>query len=187
MARARRIKNAKRDAARRVNEKKAYTDAQVQIANTVAASEDVVRDVMRQEVTPIVREALTEDVMGSIRQLVSLTPKMIAAIEDDLANPDDNVRQRAYTLLAKYTLGNPSVAPAPTTPATASPMQVFFEMPRPGAQHQDDPIHDGDAVELKQCSECQAEKPTTEFVANSERCQDCHDRLQAKVQERFGA
>lgn len=160
-----------------------YTPEQRQVADMVNASKDVVRDVLRDEVTPIVREALTDDVLVGIRDLVRLAPKMIAAIEQDLTNSDDNVRQKAYSLLAKYTLGNPSIAPAPTTPATA-PMEIFFAMPRPGDTTA--PTTEATATELKTCVECQTEKDEALFVGNSDRCQDCHDSLQATVTERYG-
>ncbi len=163
-----------------------YTPEQRQVADMVSASQDVVRDVLRDEVTPIVREALTDDVLVGIRDLVRLTPKMIAAIEQDLTNTDDTVRQKAYTLLARYTLGNPSIAPAPTTPAT-SPMSVFFEMPRPGDSSQtSDAVLEANATEVKTCAECGVEKDAALFVGTSDRCRGCHDRLRSTVRQRYG-
>ncbi len=186
VARSRRLKKQRKENLAQAHIASAYTPEQAQIAETVKASTDIVRDVVREEVTPIVREALTDDVLAGIQKLVRLTPKMIAAIEVDLTHPDDTVRQRAYTLLAKYTLGNPSVAPAPQQAQTA-PMQVFFEMPRPGDESSTgDETLESTAVEIKECVECKQEKDETQFVGNSDRCQDCHERLQALVREKFG-
>jgi hypothetical protein len=185
-ARSRRIKREKSERIQAANRALEYTPEQNQVRAMVEAKTDVVRDVIRDEVTPIVRESLTEAVLVGIQQLVAITPKMIAAIEADLDHPDDNVRQKAYTLLARYTLGNPSVAPQPQT-AAAQPMTVHFNMPRPGGETEPGSvIPEATAIEIKECVECKIEKEETQFVGNSDRCQECHDKLQALVMERFG-
>lgn len=145
-------------------------------------------EVMREELKPVVREALTDDVLRAIEDLVGLTTDVVAAIKDDILQTDDKtLRQRAYSLVAKYTLGNASVAPAPLDPG-AQGMTVNFLMPRPGdaTPASIEAQSDGTAVELKPCVECKQEHPLTDFVANSDRCTKCHSELQAKVQERFG-
>ncbi|MGZ6878388.1 MAG: hypothetical protein ACXVGB_00620 [Mycobacteriaceae bacterium] len=150
--------------------------------------EDAAMEVMRDELKPVVREALTDDVLRAIQDLVHLTPLVVEKITEDLKQDDDKVlRQRAYTLLAKYTLGNPSVAPPPPEQA-AQGMQVTFVMPRPGDSTPalTEPQSDGDAVEVRNCMECKQDKPDTEFVGNSDRCTQCHQTLQARVRERFG-
>lgn len=150
--------------------------------------EDAAMEVMRDELQPVVREALTDDVLRAIQDLVSLTPLVVAKIREDIEqDKDTTLRQRAYSLVAKYTLGNASVAPAPTDPA-ATGMTVNFLMPRPGDQTPAtiEAQSDSEAVELKKCVECTQEHPTTDFVANSDRCTTCHAALQAKVQARFG-
>jgi hypothetical protein len=149
---------------------------------------DAAMEVMRDELKPVVREALTDDVLRAIEKLVHLTPAVVDAIQEDLEQDDDKtLRQRAYTLLAKYTLGNPSVAPPPPEQA-AQGMQVTFVMPRPGdtTTAAIEPQSDSDAVELRTCIECKTDKPSQDFVGNSDRCTQCHDDLQARVQERFG-
>jgi hypothetical protein len=150
--------------------------------------EDAAMEVMRDELKPVVREALTDDVLRAIQDLVNLTPLVVEKIREDIEQTSDTtLRQRAYSLVAKYTLGNASVAPPPTDPAAAG-MHVTFMMPRPGDQT---PVAieaqaDSDAVELKRCRDCEQEHLATDFVANSDRCSQCHAELQAKVQERFG-
>ncbi len=181
--RTRRVARSNRKRMATARAAREYTPEQAEVAAMVSARQDVVRDVMRAEVTPIVREALTDDVLAGIQQLVRLTPKMIAAIEADLGSGDDGIRQRAYTLLAKYTLGNPAIAPPPETPVSAG-MQVFFEMPRPGGAVP--AVLESSATEVRECVECKAEKDAAAFVADSDRCQECHDRLQATVRGRFG-
>ncbi len=147
---------------------------------------DVGRDLVVKQMTPVIREAITEDVMQGIRDMVRLTPRMVALIEEDMESRDPQIRQKAYTLLARYTLGNASVAPAPAEVAPA-PMQVSFVLPRPGdACLNGDVAQDVQHVDLRTCAQCNQDKPAGEFVGDSDRCQGCHDALQAKVQEQFG-
>jgi hypothetical protein len=146
--------------------------------------EDAAMEVIRDEVRPVVREALTDDVLRSIQDLVNLTPTIVAKIRDDIEqDADKTLRQRAYTLVAKYTFGNPSVAPPPTDPGQQG-LVVHFNMPRPGDTSTPTPEAQ-DVVELRHCVECDTDKPSDEFVGSSERCTDCHAVLQAKVAERF--
>ncbi len=143
---------------------------------------DILHEMLKAEMQPIVREAITETVMRGIDALVSLTPRLAELIARDLESSDPNISQKAQSLLARYTLGNASVAPAPAA-AVPQPMQVQFLMPRPG----DTPAEiTAPAVELRTCVECEAEKPAAEFVGASPRCQVCHDGLQAQVAARFG-
>lgn len=145
---------------------------------------DTMKDVVREELRPVVREAITEDVLRAAQDLVNLTPTMVGAITEDLNSSDKILRQRAYTLLAKYTLGNQSIAPAQATPST-QPMQVNFVLPRPSdtGAPQDAPVA---AVELRECIECHTDKPDDQFVGSSNRCVDCHREVEARVRARFG-
>ncbi len=147
---------------------------------------DVVHEVMVDELRPLVREAMTEEVLRSINLLVGMTAEGIAALQQDLSAEDDTIRQRAYTLLLKYTMGNPSVAPPPTHVAP-SPMTVQFNIPRPGDPTDTTPAVEpaGEAEELRQCTDCSQHKPESEFVGASPRCQVCFDGLHATLAERF--
>lgn len=152
---------------------------------------DIARDVVREELRPIAREAITEDVLRSINSLVGLTGKAVQRLTEDLDSVDAQIRQRAYSLLLRYTVGNQSVAPT----ATAAPaaMNVVFNVPGPGDTAPESvegsadtgTPSDVDAVELRECIECHEVKPIPEFVGISDRCQACHDALHAKVAEMF--
>lgn len=143
---------------------------------------DEARNAIQDELRPVVREAMTADVMTAISSMIKLTPRMVELIELDLESTDPVIRQRAYTLLMKYTVGNTAVAPMAPEHSPA-PMQVIFNVPRPG---------DGDlsvetsAIETRQCGECNVMKAETDFEGSSDRCTACHDRLQALVTDRFG-
>lgn len=178
--RARRIRAAKQKA----RKKSPYApELQDMAAAAQGKAVDVAQQVMAEELRPIVREAITHDVLVAIEQLVGLNKEAIELLKTQLASTDETISQRAATLILKYTLGNPSVAPPPTEKAPA-PMTVTFNIPRPG---DDTPRSEnvGDAVELRTCTDCQAEKPDEEFVGASPRCQECFDGLHATLQQRF--
>jgi hypothetical protein len=155
---------------------------------------DALPQVVQEELRPLVREAITEDVLRAASQLVALTPTMVDAITEDLNSSDKILRQKAYTLLAKYTLGNQSIAPVQEH--RDQPMQVTFNLPRPGNLPADagadidageatlTPL-ETEALELRQCMECHADKPAAEFVGASERCVDCHEKISRQVLEQF--
>jgi hypothetical protein len=133
----------------------------------------------------VVREAITEDVLEAASKLVGLTPRMVELIARDMEPPDPAVSQKAYSLVARFTLGNQSIAPPPAEQAP-QPMQVNFLLPRPGDGRAVEEVP-AEAVELRHCVECEQDKPETAFVGASDRCQACHDDLQAKVAARFGS
>lgn len=171
--------------------------------------DDALRDVAREELRPVVRQAITEDVLRAAERLVNLTPLMVDAIEQDLRSTDKNLRQKAYTLLARHTLGNHSIAPPADEPGKA-PLQVVFALPRPGGPADEsipltaelpesveppdvevveepaEVAEPDDGSTLQDCHECGVAKPMDQFVAGSDRCQKCHDDLRAQVIERFG-
>jgi hypothetical protein len=182
--RSRRIKRSRAAAAKSTNEKRTHAEHLQPLNQAVnRGARDVAHKILEDELRPIVRESITEDVLKGIGDLVKLTPRMVELIGQDMESEIPDVRQKAYSLLARYTLGNSAVAPQAEQSAGA-PMQVVFQLPRPGDSGEP-PIR-VDATELLTCMECQTEKPAQEFVGNSERCQTCHDGLQAKIQERFG-
>lgn len=149
-----------------------------------AAAKDVAAEVAREEIRPYVREAMTDDVLQSVGRLVSLQPKAIDMLERDLESSDETIRQRAYTLLLRYTMGNPSVAPASAEIQPAA-VSVVFNVPRPSDAPE---VVEGtvEDAEPRKCVECDQPRPDDEFVAASDRCVHCHADLQARVNARFG-
>jgi hypothetical protein len=147
---------------------------------------DLLHEVAKEELRPVVRDAITQEVLEAAGQLVGLTPLMVTAIEMDLKSPDAMIRQKAYSVLARYTLGNASIAP--TMEAAPPAVSVVFALPRPGDVAV---MADGAEVEIPEvtevlvCVECEAEKPSGEFIEGSHRCRSCHEGLHAQVAERF--
>lgn len=146
---------------------------------------DLVRDVVREEIRPIVREALTEEVLRGINDLLGLTPLAIAALKDDLENEDDpGLRQRAAALVTKYTMGHPALI----QPKDAEPnaqMVVHFALPRPDGEAVTIVDSEGEEILTKTCDECSVEKEADQFVASSNRCNDCYEKRRADVLARF--
>ena len=144
--------------------------------------ESVARKVVAEELRPVVREAITEDVMRALRDMVNLTPEAVQVLGEQLRSDDEGLRHKAASLVTRYTLGHPALV----TPEETEGRQIIvhFGLPRPG--------DDGSAVEveaevLKTCDVCGKEKPESEFVANSDRCQSCFEEQRQLVMERFGS
>lgn len=153
---------------------------------------DMVRDVVREELRPIVREALTEETLHAIKDLLGLAPMAIAAIRDDLANDEDpGIRHRAAALVTKYTIGHAAlVQPKDTEPNQQ--MVVHFALPRPEANSEAGVVgtvvaEPTEVVDVKTCDECSVEKPADQFVAASNRCSDCYEARRARVIAQFGS
>lgn len=156
-----------------------YDPALAAVVDVAAGkTKEAAHDVLKEELRPIVREALTQDVLDGLGELVEMVPEAVALIRADFDSADETIRQRAYTLLLKYTLGNQSIAPASATAAPA-PMQVFF------GRQPDAPSTPAEAVELNTCEACGREAPKAEFVANSDRCRACHAEVQQRVAVKF--
>lgn len=144
---------------------------------------DAAHEALKEELAPIVRETLTADVLAAIQTLVGVTPAAIQVLIAQMASEDEAVAQRAATLILKYTMGNPSVAPPPAEQQPQG-MTVVFNVPRPG-DTEPAPVAAAEPEELRQCLDCGKTKPAAEFVGSSPKCVECFDGLQAKLQARF--
>lgn len=148
-------------------------------------SPDVITRVMKEELAPIVREALTEDVLRAVQQMLGLTPRAVELLQLDLESPDATIRQRAYTLVTKYTIGHPALLKADDADGSKQ-IVVNFGLPRPddvsSPGTEDTPA---EAVELQVCDMCNEEKSAGEFVAGSTRCQDCFAKWRTAIMDQF--
>ncbi len=181
--RARRLKREEKEAAlaRRRPKRAKHVLAVAEEVENGAAMHEAAVEVFK----PLIREAMTEKVLGGIQSLIDMQPEALAALRQDLSSNDDKIKQNAYTLWFKYTMGNPSVAPPSTTQAPSG-LTVQFNLPRPG----DDPHvalpAPADAVTLRDCDVCGESKTEAEFVAGSPRCEVCHDKTRELLTKRFG-
>lgn len=141
----------------------------------------VIERVLQQELEPVVRAAIDDEVLRAVDKLVKLTPRAIQALEDDLDSEDKVLRQRAATTLVKYTIGHPALL----KPEDSKHEQLIvnFNLPRPD----DQPDADQDVVPLDEvdearvCDICEEEKPASEFVAGSDRCRTCFEQWKSDV------
>ena len=153
---------------------KALPEHQKEIAARVRGQmSDVAHDVIETELRPVVREAITEETLRAIQQMVGLTPLAVEAIQEDLASDDPVLRQRAYSLVMKYTVGHGAIV-TPESDDKTRPLQVNFNLPRPEEEQPATAEVEAEAVETKVCDLCGADKPVIEFVAASDRCKSCH-------------
>lgn len=184
LQRSRRIRRANRE----VEEYQEQHNAADQEVAAIVRGEapDVIKDVMRAQLGPVVREALTEDVLRAVQSMLGLTPKAVELLREDMESDDKVLRQRAYMLVTKYTIGHPALLQHEDASGSGQ-LTVNFNLPRPT----DDPtIIEVDVLpdeELKTCDMCNAEKPSSEFVAESDRCQDCFEKWKASVLEQFAS
>lgn len=181
-ARSQRLKRA---------ESSEHTEAMTEVVHSEVKT--VGREVLADELRPIVREALKEDALRAVAGLLELTPLAVEAIHADLLSDDPVIRQRAYSLLVKYTMGHPALVNAGETD-TEKQLVVNFNLPRPGVPvdevgrtPNDEGARDGEAEELRTCDTCGVEKVfPAEFVDGSSRCITCHESLRTAVLERIG-
>lgn len=148
--------------------------------------DEVVSDLVQREIQPVVREAITEDVMRSIADLVALTPDVVSAIAEDLHSDDATIRQRAYTLVAKWTIGHPAIINRDDDPAQKQ-LIVNFELPRPEAPEPVPVEAEVSPAGARPCDVCGEDKTEDAFVDGSDRCRDCWAKQRQLVEERFGA
>jgi hypothetical protein len=144
-------------------------------------SPDVITRVMHTALEPIVRESITEDVLQAINGMVGLTVQAVNALQEDLSSEDSTVRQRAYSLVIKYTVGHPALV-KPTDTDEGKQLVVNFNLPRPDSE----PIEaDAEEVIDVECDMCHMTKPSTEFVAGSTRCAPCFESWRSAIKEQF--
>lgn len=185
--RSKRARRIKRQRAENARDRATLPPGMAEVSQVVTKGvKDAAHDVLKEELRPLVREQMTADVLGGIGDLITMTPRAIELLKGQMESADEVIAQRAVTLLLKYTLGNPSVAPPPTAVQPGG-LNVFLGVPRPGDSiaTSNEPV-EGEAVELRECQDCHEFKPLHEFVAGSERCQKCFDGLGSLLKERFG-
>jgi hypothetical protein len=187
--------NCRKDRSRRLKRQKSeagrieqLTPEQRELTEiTRGERDDVAHRIVQEELRPVVREAITEDVMRSIQEFVGLSPKAVKALTEDLESEDVTIRQRAYTLWAKLTIGHPALVTRDDDP-NQKQLIVNFELPRP-----DDPepieaevVPEAAANEGERaCDLCGELRREEEFVDGSDRCRYCWEQQRAEVAAKF--
>jgi hypothetical protein len=144
------------------------------------------------------RHALRRDIVQAARIAARALPQAISELARQVQEGEtDKDRREASKVLATLTIGNTTLARDPEEEAPERVTIVnTLGQPRGGfavvkGTHSNESARaeleavDADAAELRTCDVCRQEKPATEFVASSERCQSCQEQMLAKVKERF--
>lgn len=167
------------------NQETGWPEAQKEAARQARAVDavELAKEVFRQELTPIVREQITEEVVQSIAALMKLTPALVESLANDLFSNDANTRTRAQAIVAKYTLGQ-----ADSTSKTPKLVVNLGNMPDPS---QDGgmkaiPVQDVDHREVRICERCEEEKDIKEFDGAAPRCRLCQEEIRQGMEARFG-
>lgn len=150
-----------------------------------AGGQDAVQAVLKQELTPLVREAIDDDVLAAIGKMVGLTTKAVARLERDLDGEDAVIAQRAAALVVKYTVGHPAlVKPVDETPQA---LTVHFNLPRPDGTVEAPAVdEEGEEITDFVCDQCGEERAAELRVAGSDRCEICFQATRAAILERHG-
>jgi hypothetical protein len=178
--RSRRLKRVKREN----GEANAYPEELKEVSERVRGeSPDVAHRIIEEELRPVVRESITADTLQAIADMVALTPTAVDALREDLTSHDATIRQRAYTLLMKYTVGHHAIVQPPEQDRSQA-LQVNFNLPRPKDQPEGDPAITAEVVEEERvCDTCGKNGPASEFVAGSDRCTECFAKQQAQLSQ----
>src|SRR5690606_23634205 len=164
--RSRRLKKLNKDRTRKATEAKTTPEPQRSLRQSVRAEiEDALRPVVQEELRPAVREAITQDTYDAIRDLVALTPAAVASLKADLLSDNEVIRQRASSLIMKYTVGHQAII-RPEDDPSQKQIVVNFALPRPESTPEPPPPGDNDDDEpqdLRECMVCNIHKPPAEF------------------------
>lgn len=138
------------------------------------------RELLRDELRPAVREYITSEVLDGLRDLIGHLPVAIAKAVALLDSEDEEVRLKAATLLLRHGLG-PNIVPD-VNEGHQQELNVHFNLPRPTHAEANGDGPSG-VIETKQCDSCGESKTLDEFVAASDRCQVCFDRMREAAAE----
>jgi hypothetical protein len=199
-----RLKTARRQAARKRSQGNGGVDYRDEPMHQAAlpngsgvssAIDEVGHIVIAEELRPLIREALTDHVLLSLRQLVGITPDIVARLSEDVNDTDPVVRQKAYGLVLRYVLGHGAVQPKPDE--ASGNLHIHFDsMPRPdgfdgGIEDDPEAQDDVEAVEVpdghRLCEDCLEPKPLEQFDEAAPRCDECVGRYRDEVLERFNS
>lgn len=145
-------------------------------------AERLAQEELRKQIVPVVREALTEEVLRGIENLVGSVPKAVEVATGLLDHDDEEIRYKAAALILRHTTGNKQVVPDVNDSVDPN-MTVIFNVPqqeRTGVIELGGAAANG-AVETKECDSCFEHKPLTDFESGSDRCTQCFNGMRAKA------
>lgn len=145
-------------------------------------AERIAQEELRKQIVPVVREALTEEVLRGIESLVGSVPDAVLVAQELLKDDDPETRYKAAALIMRHSIGNRQIVP--DVNASVDPnMTVIFNVPQQdrAAPNSTGTLVSGDAVETKECDSCFKHKPLDDFESGSDRCTECFNTMRAKA------
>lgn len=145
----------------------------------------LLQTILREELQPFVREQISEETIQAIGKLYKLVPKALAVLQADLSHPDPVVRQKAVTLIMRYSMSD-SLLPKQedTSPQMHVHVPASLQVPAPEAIDstvaEDSDVH---VLGQRQCEQCGEHKPADQFEGNARRCQRCVDSFRRETLE----
>lgn len=141
--------------------------------------DDVIREAFVDELRPVLREAIDEDVIRAIKGMVGLAPAAILALKQDLESGDAVLRSKAASLIIKYTMGNNLVTP--TREGSQGGLTIINQLPdAPQAAvletGQTEDVIDAEVDEdddARRCESCRLPRPASDFVGDAPICNHC--------------
>lgn len=155
-----------------------------------AEQHELARAVAAAELAPYVREQISEDVITAIGGMLALTPKVVAVLEQDLVNPDPQIRMKAATLIARYSMGDRLI---PGDVGADNRISVSLEgiaIPTGSAgppQAADRDVVTVDATPIRECDVCGQGLPEEDFEAGAPRCRECQQQLKQAMLAKHGS
>lgn len=137
----------------------------------------VTQQVLAEELRPVIREAITEEVLAGVHQLIGHVPAAIQRAAELLDSSDETLRYQAAALILRHTAGNKNVVPD-VNEGRQRDLHVTFALPRPQGPTQADGESTG-VIETKECDSCGHTKTLDEFMGQSDRCKECFGKMQA--------
>lgn len=141
-------------------------------------AERAAQELLRDELRPVVREAITKEVLDGIHSLIGHIPKAVAVASELLGSEDEKTRYDAAKLILQHTTGNKSVVPD-INAGQANDLNITFALPRPEDTREG--FVEGEVITEQECDSCHKIKPLSDFVGGSERCSECYGKMQALI------
>jgi hypothetical protein len=140
-------------------------------------AERAAAELLREELRPHVREAITDEVIDQIKALIAAAPLAIEELKKQLKNPDAELRHKAAKEILRHTTGNKAIVPDINADHQQD-LIVHFALPRPDDPTPSGPL-DAPPEDLRQCDSCLAWKIPREFEGGSDRCTVCFEKMKA--------
>lgn len=134
---------------------------------------ELAQQVASEELRPYVREQITEDVIQAIGSMMGLSAKAVRTIERDLDDPDPQIRMKAATLVARYTMSDRLIPELPKPALRVDLSGVPVPQHDEAAPEPEVPPAPG----TRRCYSCDEERDEDEFESGAPRCRRCQAAL----------